>query len=40
MSKKQSVHYVNNADFSQAVVEYVTEVNAARDAGKELPKVS
>lgn len=39
MSKKQSVHYVNNADFSQAVVEYVTEVNAARDAGKEIPKV-
>ena len=25
--KKQSIHYVNNADFSQAVVDYVTTVN-------------
>ena len=39
MSKKQSVHYVNNADFSQAVVDYVTIVNEARDKGKEPPKV-
>lgn len=39
MSKKQSVHYVNNADFSQAVVEYVTKVNAAKDFGKPHPTV-
>ena len=39
MSKKQSVHYVNNADFSQAVVDYVTKVNKARDKGKPHPIV-
>ena len=37
MSKKKSVHYVNNADFSNAVVEYVTKVNEARDNGKPQP---
>ena len=36
---KDKPHYVNNAQFSQAVVEYVTELNEARDAGKSLPKV-
>ena len=36
---KDKPHYVNNAQFSQAVVDYVTTVNEARDAGKELPKV-
>jgi len=39
MSKKQSVHYVNNADFSQAVVDYVTKVNKAKDKGKPHPIV-
>jgi hypothetical protein len=39
MSKKQSVHYVNNAEFSQAVVSYVTQVNEAREARKEIPIV-
>ena len=28
--KKRSIHYVNNADFSQAVVDYVRVVNEAR----------
>lgn len=37
MAKKKSVHYVNNADFSAAVVEYVTRVNEAKDNGKEQP---
>jgi len=37
MAKKKSVHYVNNADFSTAVVEYVTRVNEAKDNGKEQP---
>lgn len=37
--KKRSIHYVNNADFSQAVVEYVTKVNEARDNNKEIPIV-
>ena len=36
---KDKPHYVNNAQFSQAVVDYVTTVNEARDAGKDLPKV-
>ena len=36
---RKSEHYVNNADFSNAVVEYVKTVNAAKDEGKELPKV-
>lgn len=39
-AKKQNVHYVNNADFSQAVVDYVTAVNEARDNNKELPIVT
>jgi len=36
---KQSAHYVNNAEFSQAVVDYVTKVNEAKEAGKQLPIV-
>jgi len=39
-AKKQNAHYVNNADFSQAVVDYVTTVNEARDNNKELPIVT
>lgn len=37
--KRDSIHYVNNADFSQAVVEYVTKVNEARDNDQKLPVV-
>ena len=37
--KRASIHYVNNADFSQAVVEYVTIVNKAQSANTEIPKV-
>tara|TARA_B100000900_G_scaffold410249_1_gene427703 strand:- start:182 stop:775 length:594 start_codon:yes stop_codon:yes gene_type:complete len=36
---KKSAHYVNNADFSNAVVAYVHTVNDAKDAGKTLPVV-
>ena len=36
---KDKPHYVNNAQFSQAVVEYVTELNVTRDKGEALPKV-
>lgn len=39
MSKRKSIHYVNNADFSQAVVEYVTVVNEAKESGKQIPIV-
>ena len=37
--KRASIHYVNNADFSQAVVEYVTIVNKAQAENTEIPKV-
>ena len=37
---KDKPHYVNNAQFSQAVVDYVTDLNKARDAKiRDLPKV-
>lgn len=36
---KDKPHYVNNAQFSQAVVDYVTDLNGARDACVTLPKV-
>ena len=39
-TKRASIHYVNNADFSQAVVDYVTEVNEAKAAGKKHPIVT
>lgn len=39
MSKKESVHYVNNADFSKAVVEYVKETNEYKKNGEEPPKI-
>jgi len=39
MKPQDKPHYVNNANFSQAVVEYVTVLNEARDAGTELPIV-
>jgi len=37
--KKKSIHYVNNADFSQAVVDYVTVVNEAKKNSTTIPKV-
>tara|TARA_A200000159_G_scaffold99432_1_gene92228 strand:- start:3567 stop:4163 length:597 start_codon:yes stop_codon:yes gene_type:complete len=36
---KDKPHYVNNAQFSQAVVDYVTELNVARDSEVKLPIV-
>ena len=36
---KDKPHYVNNAQFSQAVVDYVTDLNGAREAKVKLPKV-
>ena len=38
-SKRQSIHYVNNADFSQAVVDYVRTVDDARKNKTDIPKV-
>lgn len=37
--KRQSIHYVNNADFSSAVVEYVTLVQEAKKNKEQLPIV-
>ena len=37
--KKPSIHYVNNAEFSNSVVEYVKTVRAARAAGEPDPVV-
>ena len=38
--KRKSIHYVNNADFSQAVVDYVKTVNEAKEKKyNRIPKV-
>jgi hypothetical protein len=39
MAKRKSIHYVNNADFSQAVVDYVTLVNEAKAIDEVIPIV-
>ena len=39
MKPSERPHYVNNRDFSNAVVEYVTEANNAIDAGDQPPVV-
>jgi len=41
MSKKKSknVHYINNQEFSQAVVNYVTEVKKSKEKDESLPVV-
>ena len=38
-TKRASIHYVNNAEFSQAVVNYVTEVRTAKKNKDTLPIV-
>ena len=38
-TKRKSIHYVNNADFSSAVVEYVTVVQKAKSEETILPVV-
>ncbi len=37
--KSKNVHYINNQEFSQAVVQYVTTVKEAKDKKKSLPVV-
>ena len=39
MARKKSIHYVNNSDFSTAVVEYVQKVEDARKTNINIPKV-
>ena len=38
--KRAPHHYVNNKEFSQAVVEYVEQVNEAESAGEPIPTVT
>jgi len=38
-TKRASIHYVNNAEFSQAVVDYVTAVQEAKKNKQQLPIV-
>ena len=40
MPKKRNIHYVNNADFSHSVVEYVKIAESAKKSNKEVPKVT
>ena len=39
MAKRKSIHYVNNAEFSQAVVDYVTKVRQAEKNKTSIPIV-
>ena len=39
MARKQSIHYVNNATFSQAVVDYVSHVEKCKKEKESLRKV-
>ena len=39
MARKKSIHYVNNAQFSQAVVDYVGKLEECRKEKSILPKV-
>ena len=39
MARKKSIHYVNNAEFSQAVVDYVEKLEECRKEQITLPKV-
>ena len=38
MARKKSIHYVNNADFSNAVVEYVERVEKAKQNKRTKPQ--
>lgn len=38
-TKRKSIHYVNNKEFSQAVVDYCTTVDQAKEKGEALPIV-
>ena len=39
MARKKSIHYVNNGDYSTAVVDYVEKVDNARKENNIIPKV-
>tara|TARA_R110000822_G_scaffold132868_1_gene270116 strand:- start:5519 stop:6112 length:594 start_codon:yes stop_codon:yes gene_type:complete len=40
MARKPNIHYVNNKDFSAAVMEYVKTIRAAKEEGTKIPLVS
>ena len=40
MKPKEKPHYVNNRDFSNAVVEYILQVNEAKEKTTEIPVVT
>ncbi len=40
MSEKKPKHYVNNADFLKALIEYKEKCDVANKAGKEEPNIS
>ena len=40
MKKKQSIHYINNKEFLEAITEYRERVQAAKEAGLEKPRVT
>ena len=40
VEKTKKPHYINNKDFSLAVVDYVTEANEAKANEKDIPKVT
>ena len=40
LKPKQKPHYVNNKDFSLAVVDYVAKADQAKNEGSEIPKVT
>jgi len=37
---KKKAHYINNKDFSHAVVDYVSSANKAKEENKPIPKVT
>jgi len=39
-SNRAEIHYVNNKQFSQAVMDYVIECNKCKEDGKEIPVVT
>ena len=40
LKPKEKPHYVNNKEFSQAVMDYATEAHTAREKDIEIPKVT
>jgi hypothetical protein len=39
MSKKQPIHYVNNKDFLESIIQHKNACDKARESGKQLPVI-